>query len=312
MRIIPTAGLLIVTLLIVPLVSYYCGVALSPVAAHALQTVIMIAAAAVICCFVVAELTGNVSQVDKLWSLLPIVYTWVVASYGEFSPRLVVMSLLVTLWGLRLSYNFGKKGGYRWKFWQGVEDYRWQVLRDKSEFQSKWKWRLFNLCFISGYQNVLVLLITLPVVVALQFNQQPMGPMDLVATAWMLLFIAYEAVADKQQWDFQSRKWAAIRTDQEVTSPYRKGFLDQGLWAWSRHPNYFAEQAIWICFYLFGVSASGQWLNWSITGSLLLIVLFTGSSKFSEEISAAKYPDYAEYQRQVPRFLPLKMWRNEA
>jgi len=81
--------------------------------------------------------------------------------------------------------------------------------------------------------------------------------------------------------------------------------LDTGLWRFSRHPNYFAEQAIWVCFYLFSVSASGQWLNWSIAGSLLLILLFIGSSTFSEEISAGKYPAYADYQKHVPRFLPF-------
>ena len=55
----------------------------------------------------------------------------------------------------------------------------------------------------------------------------------------------------------------------------------------------------------FSVSASGQWLNWSVAGALLLAVLFRGSSAFSEEISVAKYPAYQDYQRAVPRFLPF-------
>ena len=50
-------------------------------------------------------------------------------------------------------------------------------------------------------------------------------------------------------------------------------------------------------------AASGQWFNWTIAGCLLLIVLFQGSSAFSEEISADKYPEYADYQRKVARFL---------
>ena len=110
-------------------------------------------------------------------------------------------------------------------------------------------------------------------------------------------------MADKQQWNFQRIKHAKIAAGDELTAAYKKGFLDKGLWAFSRHPNYFAEQAIWICFYLFGVAAGGQWFNWSIAGCLLLIVLFQGSSSFSEEISAGKYPEYAEYQNRVPRFI---------
>lgn len=56
---------------------------------------------------------------------------------------------------------------------------------------------------------------------------------------------------------------AAIKSGQELTGDYKKGFLDKGLWAVSRHPKYFAEQAIWVCFYLFSVAAGGQWFNWS-------------------------------------------------
>jgi steroid 5-alpha reductase family enzyme len=65
------------------------------------------------------------------------------------------------------------------------------------------------------------------------------------------------------------------------------------------------EQAIWIVFYLFSIASTGSWINWSMMGCLLLLILFKGSSDFSEEISASKYPDYKEYQRKVPRFLPF-------
>jgi steroid 5-alpha reductase family enzyme len=73
-----------------------------------------------------------------------------------------------------------------------------------------------------------------------------------------------------------------------------------------RHPNYAAEQSIWIVFYFFSVVATGQWINWSIAGCLLLIVLFVGSSDFSESISKEKYPLYERYMKSVSRFLPLK------
>ncbi|MFN3194199.1 MAG: DUF1295 domain-containing protein [Aureliella sp.] len=305
MRILPTATLLIFSLMIVPAVSYFFGVGLEPTAMQALKTVVMIVSLVIGLCFVIGEMTGNVSQTDKLWSLMPIVYTWTVAWFGGFSPRLVLMGLLVTIWGLRLTYNFAKKGGYHWKFWTGNEDYRWRVLRDKPEFRSRWRWTAFNLFFIAGYQNLLVLLITLPSVVALNSNTVPLGMLDYAIAIVMLGLIVFEAIADKQQWDFQVRKRATILAADESKAETGKGFLDKGLWAWSRHPNYFAEQAIWISFYFFSVSASGQWINWTILGALLLILLFRGSSAFSEEISAGKYSEYADYQQRVSRFLPL-------
>ncbi len=305
MKIVSTAILLIITLLVVPAVSYFFGTALGSTEMDALYAVIKIAAIVAVYCFVVGELTNNNSQVDKLWSIVPIIYAWVVADFGDYAPRLVVMATLVTLWGIRLTANFAMKGAYKLKFWTGEEDYRWEVLRKKPEFQPKWKWTLFNLFFISGYQNVLILLFTLPTIVALQNQDVPLGAFDYAIAGLMFFFIAYEMVADIQHWKFQSAKWAKINAGETLSGDYKKGFLDKGLWAHSRHPNYFAEQSIWICFYFFSVAASGQWLNWSVAGALLLVVLFMGSSNFSEELSAAKYPEYANYQKRVPRFFPF-------
>jgi steroid 5-alpha reductase family enzyme len=301
------AALLIITLLVVLVASYFFGTALGPAEISALRTLSYILLGSWATCFVLGEWTGNVSQVDRLWSLLPIAYAWVVAGRDDHSPRLLLMVLLVTAWGLRLTWNFSRHGGYRLKFWRAHEDYRWQILRAKPEFRPRWKWTLFNLVFISGYQNVLILLMTLPAVVALQFRDTPLGPLDYLAAALMLFMIAFEAVADNQQWRFQSRKRALAEAGQTVTGDYARGFLAAGLWAYSRHPNYFAEQGVWIAFYLFSVAASGQWVNWSISGCILLMILFRGSSAFSEEISAGKYPEYRSYQRRVPRFVPLKV-----
>jgi steroid 5-alpha reductase family enzyme len=306
MNIIATAILLIITLLVVPLVSFIFGTPLGPGEFEALRAVMWILLGAWLGCFFLGEFTANVSQVDKIWSLLPIVYAWTVAHHGGYSPRLLLMAVLVTAWGVRLTYNFSRHGGYRLKFWRGEEDYRWQVLREKPEFKPAWKWTLFNFGFISGYQNALILLMTLPTLVALQFAATPLGPLDYVATALILFMLLYETIADNQQWRFQSAKYALIKAGQPLQGRYAKGFLERGLWACSRHPNYFAEQGFWIAFYLFSISASGQWINWSIAGSILLVILFRGSSNFSEEISASKYPEYALYQQTTPRFIPLK------
>lgn len=303
MKILQTAILLIVTLLVVPVFTYFFGTPLGALEKEALQTLLLIAAGVSLYCFLVGEITGNVSQTDKLWSLAPIVYAWVVADYGAYSPRLVLMALLVTAWGLRLTYNFSRQGGYNLKFWTGNEDYRWEVLRKKPEFRPRWKWTLFNLFFISGYQNALILLFTLPTIVALQYIDTPLTIWDWIVSAFMLGFIGIETIADNQHWNYQSEKWRRINAGEALTGDYAKGFLDKGLWALSRHPNYFGEQGVWISFYFFSVIASGQWLNWSVAGCLLLVVLFQSSSNFSEEISADKYPEYTDYQKRVNRFL---------
>ncbi len=305
-------SLIAISIIACPLLYIFVGPALDASQLETLKVLGIIAGCSALFCFVVGELTRNNSQMDKLWSLLPIAYTWVIAVRGGMSTRLVVMAVLATLWGMRLTFNFARKGAYTLKFWEGVEDYRWSVLRAKMEFQPRWKWMLFNLFFISIYQNTLVLMTTFPALVLMNV-ELPFGWVDGLAAALMLGFIIYETISDEQQWAFQSTKWKLIgegKKLEELPAPYNLGFNTTGLWSRSRHPNYFAEQGTWCAFYLFSVGGGIGLINWSIIGALLLIVLFLGSSAFAEEISAGKYPQYANYCQQVPKFFPGKKYVN--
>ena len=302
--------LLAISLIACPLLYIFVGPALNPSQLETLKLLGLVAGCSALFCFVVGELTQNNSQMDKLWSLLPIAYTWIIAVRGGMNARLVVMAVLATLWGIRLTYNFARKGAYRLKFWEGEEDYRWKVLRAKKEFQPRWKWMLFNLFFISIYQNALVLMTTFPALVLMNVDK-PFGWLDGIAAALMLGFILYETIADEQQWAFQSAKWKMIKEGrklEDLPAPYNKGFNTTGLWGHSRHPNYFAEQAVWCCFYLFTIGGGIGIVNWSLIGALLLVVLFLGSSAFAEEISGAKYPEYTRYCRKVSKFFPGKRY----
>ena len=173
-------SLIAISIIACPLLYVFVGPALDASQLETLKILGLIAACSGLYCFVVGELTRNNSQMDKLWSLLPIAYTWVIADRGGRSARLVVMAVLTTLWGVRLTFNFARKGAYKLKFWEGVEDYRWSVLRARKEFQPRWKWMLFNLFFISIYQNALVLMITLPALV-LTGVDVPFGWVDAFA-----------------------------------------------------------------------------------------------------------------------------------
>ena len=300
-----------ISIIACPLLYIFVGPALDASQLETLKILGLITGGSALFCFVVGELTGNNSQMDKLWSLLPIAYTWVIAVRSGMMPRLVVMAILATVWGCRLTFNFGRKGAYKLKFWEGEEDYRWSVLRAKKEFQPHWKWMLFNLFFISIYQNALVLMITFPALVLMNVTV-PFGWVDALAAALMLGFIVYETVADEQQWAFQTAKWKMLKAGKkldELPAPYDKGFNTVGLWSRSRHPNYFAEQGTWCAFYVFSIGGGIGIFNWSVIGALLLIVLFLGSSAFAEEISSAKYPEYARYCREVSKFFPGKKYQ---
>lgn len=300
-----TILLLIFTVIIVPIISFYMGTPLNSLQTEILWNASYIVSGVIAYCFIVGELSRNNSQVDKLWSVIPIVYVWFMSCEGGMEPRMMLMSTLVTIWGIRLTYNFARRGAYQWKFWAGEEDYRWEELRKRPGFNNRFVWMLFNLFFISAYQNVLIFLFTLPILTALGDNVNK----DLTIADWILAAlyvgaVVVEFIADQQQYDFQQEKHRRIKAGEDL-GEYAHGFVRTGLWSIMRHPNYAMEQSIWIIFYGFSVVATGEWINWSIAGCLLLVILFKGSSDFSEALSAEKYPEYKEYQRKVPRFIPF-------
>ncbi|QEO13214.1 DUF1295 domain-containing protein [Agromyces intestinalis] len=242
--------------------------------------------------WLLSVITREYSWVDRIWSIAPIAYVWIFAAAAAFAPRLVLMAVLVTLWGIRLTYNFWRKGGYR----PGGEDYRWKILQGR---MPGWAYQTFNLLFISIYQNALILAFCLPAATA-AVSDTPIGGWDVLLAAVFLAFLVGETIADQQQWNFHRWK-AAERAAGRTPEP---GFLQTGLFRYSRHPNFFFEQAQWWVFYGFAVAATGVWLHWTIAGALLLTLLFIGSTVFTESISRSRHPGYDDYRRRTSMLVP--------
>ena len=263
--------------------------------------IVMLSAALI--CFLVSEITRNYSQVDKLWSLMPLIYGIMTLSAFP-SARIWIMCLLISIWGFRLSYNFYRKGGYKIIPWRGEEDYRWKFIRQSPILKGRIRFGLFNLLFISFYQHFLIFLFSTPLLLAAKNQGTNLTFVDIVAAGLMLTFIIVESVADNQLHRFQNLKRSKLPSEGFYRESVKNGFLSEGLWQYARHPNFTAEQAVWISFYLFGVAASGKWINLTIAGPALLVLLFLGSSELTEHINSRKYPAYSDYKKEVPRFLP--------
>jgi steroid 5-alpha reductase family enzyme len=269
-----------------------------------LALVFLVAAIVTGVCWLLSVITRETSWVDRIWSIAPVVYVWIFAAdalaAGVPATRLVVMAVLATAWGARLTFNFARKGGY-----SGMEDYRWAILRKR---MAPWQFQLFNLGFISLYQNALLVLITLPAYTAWRYPAPLTGADAAILVGLTALFVAFlvgELMADQQQWDFHQAKRRAGGT-------LAPGFATAGLFRYSRHPNFFFEQAQWWVFYALGATAAaaagapawGGLANWTIAGAALLSILFIGSTIFTESITASRYPAYAEYQRTTSMIVP--------
>jgi steroid 5-alpha reductase family enzyme len=262
---------------------------------NALRVCLFVFAGVCVVVWLLSLATREHSWVDRIWSIIPVVYLAIFAAGTGFADaRLDVMFGLVALWGIRLTFNFARKGGYA----RGGEDYRWAVLRGRMK---PWQFQLFNLFFITIYQNVILLLITLPADTAL-LHRTSFGIGDVIAAVVFLAFLAGETVADQQQWTFQTWKHAEIAAGREPA----QRFLRTGLFRYSRHPNFFFEQAQWWVVFAFGAIAAGSVVQWTVLGAVLLTLLFVGSTRFTESISLGRYPEYAEYQRATSAVVP---WR---
>ena len=174
--------------------------------------------------------TSDPSIVDRLWSNLPYIYSCALA-YGWPSLRLLVMAACATAWGLRLSYNFVLKGGF-----SGGEDYRWVEVR-KWFVGAPWylSFESFNLFFIVIFQLLVVLAFTSPAALA-AYSARPFGALDFVALAAFCAFFTIEAVADAQMFAYQTEKYRR-RAAGQPAGEYARGFIETGLWAYSRHPK---------------------------------------------------------------------------
>lgn len=269
---------------------------------NALQITIIILILSIIVSFLYGLFTRNYSTVDRLWSVLPPVYAliWMYGHTGN--TRLVLASVLVIAWGVRLTYNFARRGGYSFSWKQGFtgEDYRWEIMREK--IPNRILFELFNLFFISIFQLVLVFAITLPLYVLRQ-NAAPLNRIDVLLLALHLLFLIGETISDNQQYNFQNEKRSP-----EFAGSYRHqlGFNTFGLWKYARHPNYFFEIGQWVIVALYAINVNGTF-HPAAFGAMVLILLFIGSTNLTESITETKYLQYGEWRKYTFAWLPLPL-----
>jgi len=263
-------------------------------------------------CWILSIITKEYSWIDRTWSTAPVVYVGYMAWYENFSnARLNVMAFLITLWGIRLSYNFARKGGFSYDPTGKSEDYRWAVLREK---MGPFLFQVFNITFIAPYQSILILWFCAPVHAAWINKSTAFGVIDIAVASLFLILLAGETKADEEMWNFQEDKRRKLENAEDMNG--RSPFYREGMYSVSRHPNYFCELGMWWTFYLFTITSSSQHslLHWTGIGVVMLSLLFDGSVRFGESISLSKYPSYANYQAEVSRlipWMPLKVLKND-
>ncbi len=241
--------------------------------------------AATVVVFVFSVAVGNSSVYDPYWSVAPLA----IAPYLALRPgaegaplaRRAFVCALVFFWGVRLTYNWAR--GF-----QGLahEDWRYVDIRGKTG-RAYWPASLAGLHL---FPTVQVYLGCLPLLPALT-SDRPLSPLDGLAAAVTLGAVLLETVADEQL-----RSFRRARREGEI--------MDRGVWAYSRHPNYFGEMGFWCGLFLFGLAADPGAL-WCGAGALAIAVMFVFVSvPMLDRRSVARRPAYAEHMRRVSMLVP--------
>jgi steroid 5-alpha reductase family enzyme len=225
----------------------------------------------------------NSSIVDIFWGTGFAISAWVyfVLTPDGFMLRKLLIAILTTIWGLRLSLYI------LWRNAGKGEDFRYQVWR--KEAGANWWWRSFFKVFL--LQGILMWIISAPLLAA-QFRSTPnrLTVLDFLGAALWLIGFFFEAVGDLQLARFKA-------------DPANKGMvMKHGVWRYTRHPNYFGDAAQWWGFFLIAASAGGWWTVFSPFIMTLFLLRVSGVTLLEKTLSSR--PGYNEYIASTSAFVP--------
>ncbi len=254
------------------------------------QLTLVALASSAVCSFLVwavSVVRRNVALADRVWSV-SIMVSAVVFALGlpPLRHTVGVMLLLGAAWALRLSLFV------TWRSWGQPEERRYAQMRQRNEPHFEWK----SLYLVFGLQALLAWLVAMPFLAAAAAP----GP----ATAWAglhslglavaLFGMLFEALADAQMAAFKAR------------APKADEVMNQGLWRYSRHPNYFGESCLWWGIALLALAGGGAW--WALLSPMLVtfLLLKVSGINLQEQHLQARGPAYTDYVRRTSAFLPLR------
>ena len=234
--------------------------------------------------WLISVVIRNVTIVDTLWGLGFVMVAWITFYFSEgYALRKWLIAVLTTLWGIRLAIYLSARN------WGTGEDPRYGSWR-KDSGERFWIVSLFKVFLL---QAVFLWVISF----ALQIAQLSPTPEKLVwldfmgVSVWLLGFL-FESVSDFQLARFKS------------DSGNKGRVMNQGLWAYSRHPNYFGEALIWWGIFLIALAAPNSW--WTVISPLVIttVLLKMTGIPLTEKSIAERRPGYSEYVQHTNAFFP--------
>ncbi len=232
--------------------------------------------------FLVAKSKGKHDFLDIIWGISFVLAAIVSYLLGSKTIVASLATVLVTIWGLRLTYHLAGR------IVSSAEDYRYQAYRQQ------YKGRHFDLYFFFRMylvQYAFSIMIVFPVIY-LNIHGAAWHALSTVGLiVWMIGFF-FEAVGDAQLRTFIGK------------SENKGKLMTTGLWRYTRHPNYFGEATQWWGIYLLAISNYQNY--WLIFSPLLITVLLRFVS--GVPLLEKKYQDRVDWQAYKAKTSPFFPW----
>lgn len=226
----------------------------------------------------------NASIADTFWGVGFVLVAWITFFGADgYLGRKLLITFTVTAWGLRLALHIGSRSRGK------AEDRRYQAWR--KQYGAKFWWvSLFTVFLLQG---ALLWVISLGAQVG-QWSPKPDRFIWLDVAGFLVWVVGFffEAVGDYQLAAFKA-------------NPANRGrVMNQGLWRYTRHPNYFGECLMWWGVFLVTLATPGS--LWSIVSPLTITFLLLRVSGVTllEKTIVETRPEYREYQKRTSAFLP--------
>lgn len=227
----------------------------------------------------------NASIVDLVWGFGFVVIGWITRFTAEgVTARQNLLLILVTIWGLRLTLYL------TWRNHGNGEDFRYVKMR------KHWgpRFPLISFATVFTFQGVMMWIVSLPVQLG-QGDDDPtsLGVLAVVGTAVWAVGMFFETVGDIQLANFKA-------------DPASEGqIMDRGLWAWTRHPNYFGDFCVW-----WGLGLVALETGWpgfiALIGPVLMsyLLLRVSGKALLERNLRKRRPGYESYVARTSGFFP--------
>jgi steroid 5-alpha reductase family enzyme len=233
--------------------------------------------------FVVSLIKKRNDVADIGWGLGFVLMAWFSFFLSDnIDFRGLLVCILVSIWGFRLAWHIYSRNKSK------TEDYRYLAWR-----QEWGKWFYVRSYFqVYILQGIFLFIIVMPVLLINKNIEIAFGFFDFLGVIFWLVGFFFEVVGDLQLARF-------------IKDPANKGrLMKSGLWAYTRHPNYFGEVTQWWGIWFIALNVPNGWLG--IIGPLtitFLILKVSGIPMLEKKMS--ENPDFREYKRKVSMFIPM-------